>query len=591
MELINTRIIHSSDHGEVILGENSEGKLIVKKKAPQDRELLKKLSGVHSPYIAEIVEYDDEYVYLEYAEGTSLSERGAPFSLLYSIFCEICSGLAALHSADIIHRDIKPSNIILCDNGHIKIIDFDAARIRKPEADKDTVFVGTDGFAPPEQYGFMQTDECSDIYSLGVTMKLLLRDKFQHSPFRRVTEKCMRFNPEQRYSSVSQVKRALFLCKYEVWFAVGALIFAAAVIGVICLLNTPASETGKHEEPPILQTEQSDTVSASNESEPTTPEQTTTTSQTGTIAHTDAQIPQESEESFSPDETAQTNSSAPSTSITTTETTAVSHTSPENTAIQTAEQETEEQTIVTTSTTTVSTTGLPEPIIIPEDSKRNISWEALMLPAGTPKFVDAVTSFSTQDNHVFIKWDKMDRAEADEIVSKIKLWLNVDEPLYEFDEPLYQVCFKNEKYDVNFEYDSKKSAPYQGHLWFSPIDESEPLVFSSALSKELPVPEGSSRPLSWDSLDLPGEVPKLSEYVSDFDDENNYRWYIEWDNATSLEAAKMVMLLQEWLECGSDASERRNGMWWGIDSPDRNTTVEWFEGGSLTVTIGKWIFE
>ena len=107
-ELKNTRIIHSSEHGEVILGENSVGKLIVKKKAPQDRELLKKLSDVHSPYVAEIVEYDDEYVFLEYTEGTSLSERGAPSSLLYSIFCELCSGLSALHSAGVIHRDIKP---------------------------------------------------------------------------------------------------------------------------------------------------------------------------------------------------------------------------------------------------------------------------------------------------------------------------------------------------------------------------------------------------------------------------------------------------------------------------------------------------
>ena len=86
-------------------------------------------------------------------------------------------------------------------------------------------------------------------------------------------------------------------------------------------------------------------------------------------------------------------------------------------------------------------------------------------------------------------------------------------------------------------------------------------------------------------------MPKLSEKVSDFDDENSYRWYIEWDNATSLEATKMVMLLQEWLECGSSASENSNSIWWDIDSPDRNTTVEWFEDGSLTVTIGKWIFE
>ncbi len=240
MELRNTKIIHSTDHGEVILGENSEGKLIVKKKAPQDRELLKKLSGVHSPYIAEIVEYDDEYVYLEYAEGTSLSERGAPSSLLYSIFCEICSGLAALHSVGIVHRDIKPSNIILCDNGHIKIIDFDAARIKKPEADKDTVFIGTEGFAPPEQYGFTQTDERSDIYSLGITMKVLLGENYQRSRYRRVIEKCARFSPELRYKSADNVRRAVKLCRCSgVIIGASAIAAAAAACVAVILVGLP----------------------------------------------------------------------------------------------------------------------------------------------------------------------------------------------------------------------------------------------------------------------------------------------------------------------------------------------------------------
>ena len=43
MKLNNTRVIHSSDRGDVIVGENSDGKLIVKKKAPQDKELPKRL--------------------------------------------------------------------------------------------------------------------------------------------------------------------------------------------------------------------------------------------------------------------------------------------------------------------------------------------------------------------------------------------------------------------------------------------------------------------------------------------------------------------------------------------------------------------
>ena len=53
-------------------------------------------------------------------------------------------------------------------HNHITIIDFDIARIRKEEADSDTEFLGTVGYASPEQFGFAQTDKRSDIYSLGV---------------------------------------------------------------------------------------------------------------------------------------------------------------------------------------------------------------------------------------------------------------------------------------------------------------------------------------------------------------------------------------------------------------------------------------
>ena len=124
-----------------------------------------------------VVEYSSDYVIMEYVSGEPLNAGNLPKDRLYEIFSEICEGISALHSVGIVHRDIKPSNIMLTDSGKIKIIDYDAARLKKPEADKDTTFIGTDGFAAPEQYGFMQTDERSDIYALGVTMKLLLGEQ------------------------------------------------------------------------------------------------------------------------------------------------------------------------------------------------------------------------------------------------------------------------------------------------------------------------------------------------------------------------------------------------------------------------------
>lgn len=59
------------------------------------------------------------------------------------------------------------------------LIDFDAARqYRENDNSRDTVCLGTQGYAPPEQYGFSQTDQRSDIYSLGV----LIKEISSHTP-------------------------------------------------------------------------------------------------------------------------------------------------------------------------------------------------------------------------------------------------------------------------------------------------------------------------------------------------------------------------------------------------------------------------
>ncbi|MEG0129010.1 MAG: serine/threonine-protein kinase [Clostridium sp.] len=137
--------------------------------------------------IYEVIELDGELIIIEeFINGPSLQElleeEGSLHeSRVINYLESICSGLDFLHSLDspIIHRDIKLSNIMISSDGIIKIIDFDAARIYKEDSEtyscnKDTVLLGTAGFAPPEQYGFAQTDARSDIYSLGVVINYLL---------------------------------------------------------------------------------------------------------------------------------------------------------------------------------------------------------------------------------------------------------------------------------------------------------------------------------------------------------------------------------------------------------------------------------
>ena len=235
IELHDIIDIHESAHGKISVGTGDDGEQYVRKTSRLDKTALQLISELDSPYIAKIFEVCDNEIYMEYVDGEVLTSNNTPPDKIYRIFTELCDAVSALHSVGVIHRDIKPSNIMLTSDGHIKLIDFDAARVKKINQDKDTSFIGTDGFAPPEQYGFEQTDERSDIYALGVTMKLILNDNFEKSPYRPTVEKCLKFSPDQRYSSVLKLKKALAFCKNRKAILLSAILVAAAAVIAVCL--------------------------------------------------------------------------------------------------------------------------------------------------------------------------------------------------------------------------------------------------------------------------------------------------------------------------------------------------------------------
>ena len=116
----------------------------------------------------------------------------------------------------VIHRDIKPENVIITEEKEPVLIDFDIARTFKTAEETDTVFFGTKGYAPPEQYGFAQTDCRSDIYAFGVLLRFLLTDSVRENskirlyrPLKKIIDRCTAFAPENRYSDMTQVRRAL----------------------------------------------------------------------------------------------------------------------------------------------------------------------------------------------------------------------------------------------------------------------------------------------------------------------------------------------------------------------------------------------
>ena len=127
---------------------------------------------------------------------------------------ELCQALTILHSNEIIHRDIKPENIIVTQEGDVKLIDFDISRIGNNNAKKDTVILGTTGFAAPEQYGIAQTDERSDIYSIGILINVMLTGdhpskKMCKGKWQKIVNKCTKINPDERYQSVKELMKLI----------------------------------------------------------------------------------------------------------------------------------------------------------------------------------------------------------------------------------------------------------------------------------------------------------------------------------------------------------------------------------------------
>ena len=137
--------------------------------------------------------------------GSTDSSNGLSFSERIDYLAQICDGLHFLHSADppIIHRDIKASNIMVTDDGIVKIIDYDAAKIYIAGQDKDTMMIGTQGLAAPEQYGFAQSNVRTDLYALGKLIERMLPGNVDAA---RIAEKATEMDPKKRYTSAAQLK-------------------------------------------------------------------------------------------------------------------------------------------------------------------------------------------------------------------------------------------------------------------------------------------------------------------------------------------------------------------------------------------------
>ena len=216
--------IHKSATNEIFLVEDAlTREQFALKIIARPKLLYSEIAAIEHPNLPKIflVEETDAatYVVEEFLRGQNLQDylevHGAfDESTVARIGTELCDCLETLHARHIIHRDIKPANLFLTTAGELKLIDFDAARREKPGSFADTNLIGTPGFAAPEQYGFQQTDERTDIYALGLTLRMLAGYENYHGALTAVFDKCSEFDPRKRYGSVKNLRRAIILRRH-----------------------------------------------------------------------------------------------------------------------------------------------------------------------------------------------------------------------------------------------------------------------------------------------------------------------------------------------------------------------------------------
>src|SRR5882672_10347552 len=157
----------------------------------READMLAQLANEHIPRIFDrFSEANRHYLVMEYIDGDTLEDElrvnggKLPPARVIEIALQILTTLEYLHNLEppVIYRDLKPSNVMVTREGMAKLIDFGIARHFAPLS--NATMIGTQGYAPPEQYrGRVETR--SDLYALGATMHHALsgRDPAAEPPF------------------------------------------------------------------------------------------------------------------------------------------------------------------------------------------------------------------------------------------------------------------------------------------------------------------------------------------------------------------------------------------------------------------------
>ena len=235
-------------------GRNRQAEFLRNEMEIMEKMADRKLSGVPKAY--RIFEENGEvYLVREYIEGMSLAQMvlqkgGISEAEICRISRKICQTAEQFQNPDepMIHRDIKPENIVVTPGGEVVFIDFGTMRSYKKDGSRDTFVVGTRGTAAPEQYGYTQTDQRTDVYAIGQTMLYMVSESYEMNQLsecavsrrmKKIIEKACSFEPDKRYGDAAQLRRAVEKCQannrkkvYKKAGAVFGLIAAGYILAI-----------------------------------------------------------------------------------------------------------------------------------------------------------------------------------------------------------------------------------------------------------------------------------------------------------------------------------------------------------------------
>jgi serine/threonine protein kinase len=250
MSAVYQAVDTKSGNHHVAIKEMSQGNLSMNElteatvRFQQEANLLGSLHHPNLPTIYDGFSEDGRsFLVMEYIDGKTLLQmlkdtgnRPLPVANVLDYAIQLCDVLIYLHSHNppIIFRDLKPTNVMVKGDGHVMLIDFGIARFFKEGQAQDTVFLGSPGYAPPEQHGTSQTNPRSDLYSLGATLHCCLTgrdpfhavDRFAFPPVHQMNplvpieldqliQRMVSLDEQQRPNSALQVRQALLKIKQK----------------------------------------------------------------------------------------------------------------------------------------------------------------------------------------------------------------------------------------------------------------------------------------------------------------------------------------------------------------------------------------